>query len=50
MPTSPFRAALTPTVDTVPFERTLLSLLSHPFLPHAKGSLGGPVLQGTIWY
>lgn len=47
MPTPPITAALTPPVDTAPFEHTLRSLLLHPFTPHAKGSLGGPVFAGN---
>lgn len=36
--------ALTPKLDTVPSEHTLLVVFSHPFIRHADGLLGGPVL------
>lgn len=44
------RQALTLKVDILPFEHTLLVLLFHPFIPHAKGLLRGAVLYRTIWY
>lgn len=36
--------ALTPKLDTVPSEHTLLVVFFHLFTRHAKGLLGGPVL------
>lgn len=36
--------ALTPKLDTVPSEHTLLVVFFHLFIRHAKGLLGGPVL------
>lgn len=36
--------SLTLKLDTVPSEHTLLVVFFHPFIRHAKGLLGGPVL------